>query len=439
MDGELDKSKAALFCAHPVLDHTPSIRAAAQHFRLSCPDLTWCGWNKPHGFRCNQGHAFQKSPHALVKARGREVCPSCIAQDCLERLKSLVAKAGIACLDDMWRGYKATYVFRCSEGHTWRRLPKHLSTNPGCPVCCQLSRQQKRRFEGLDRLRQAAKVRGGECLSHSYLGTAQRYRFRCAAGHEWLAAGADILSKGQWCGICANQAKRERYRLADGLQRLHALAGRRGGICQGTDYAGMAAKYLFRCAAGHEWQATGKRISRGAWCPQCELDSRRGRGRRPDGLQRLLEAARQKGGGCLSSDYVGTAGTYRFRCGEGHEWEAFGSAILRGTWCQQCAQEQRRLGLDKARQVAAEQGGECLSQCYLNRRSKLQWRCHRGHTWYTSMASILAGHWCPACAHQAQITSATSRAGKRYAAGGPSMVGHLPIACPDDDAVRQEQ
>ena len=412
--------------AHPVLDHSKAVRVAADRLQLTSPEIEWKGWATPHRFSCEQGHSFQKSPLSLIRARAAVICPECVAQAHLLKVHVLASKANIVCLDHCWRGYGASYAFRCSQGHTWRRRLGNMQSNPGCPVCVrQRIRAQRQRSDGLERLRKTACAHGGKCLSSIYVGMAGRYAFRCAQDHEWSAAAGDVLYKGQWCRLCADQRKRERYRLADGLERLQTLAKAQGGQCLTSTYTGMAAKYLFRCIEGHEWRSIGKRISRGFWCPQCELASRRGRGQLSDGLRRLQEAASLKGGICLSSDYTGTAGKYRFRCRVGHEWEAFGSAIRRGTWCQQCAHEERRLGLEMARQVAVERGGECLSQAYVNRKSKLQWRCHRGHCWQTSMNSIQAGHWCPTCAHQAQIKSRTSKARKRYR-NGVETVGHLP-------------
>lgn len=369
---------------------------------------------------------FERTPDSLIKAFA---CPVCVAHACLERLHAAAREAQIECLDDQWRGYAARYQFRCEQGHSWLRRPSHVYAKASCPICVrQENHRSKQLPDGLARLRQVAQSRGGECLSNRYEGYIQRYRFRCAAGHEWLATGGDILNKGHWCRICAYRVKVEGYRLADGLKRLQTMAEKRGGRCLATAYVGVAARYHFCCGAGHEWQATGKRILRGSWCPHCELASRgNGKRRRRDGLSRLQATAQQQGGECLSTEYHGTAGRYEFRCQQGHEWQAFGASILKGTWCRQCAHEARRLGLEKAQQVARDRGGECLSKRYVNNSSKLQWLCHRGHTWQVGMNSIQAGHWCPTCAHQSQITSRASKAWKRYLKA-EKTVGHLPGA-----------
>lgn len=421
--------------AHPVLDHSDALRAATERFNLSCPETAWLGWQVLHRFSCAQGHVFKRTPKSLVNATVVEVCTECIGQGHLERLHAVAREAQVECLDNQWRGFKVLYRFRCQQGHIRQRRPDHVYKNAACPVCLhQQLHKAKRLSDGLARLQQAAKSRGGECLSDNYQGTAHRYRFRCAEGHEWSAEGVSILNKGSWCRVCAGQRRGEGYRLADGLTRLQAVAEKRGGRCLSDAYMGGRAKYRFRCGGGHEWEATGTSILRGTWCPQCNLASKRsGQLLLVDGLSRLQAAARQKGGECLSTTYQGTAGRYEFRCQYGHEWQALGGSVLSGNWCRQCMYEALRLGLDKARQVAQERGGKCLSQRYVNNSNKLQWLCHRGHTWHAPLGRIQAGCWCPTCAHQAQIKSRTSKAWRRYR-NGVETVGHLPSA-PLEDAL----
>ena len=59
-----------------------------------------------------------------------------------------------------------------------------------------------------------------------------------------------------------------------------------------------------------------------------------------------------------------------------------------------------RLSVAIAQAIAAEKGGECLSERYVNLRSKLVWRCDEGHVWTSSLLCVKnLGTWCPACGH----------------------------------------
>jgi hypothetical protein len=101
------------------------------------------------------------------------------------------------------------------------------------------------------------------------------------------------------------------------------------------------------------------------------------------------------------------------RCAEGHEWEALGMSLQRGSWCRVCHQVSRRKGLQAMQDVAAERGGQCLSSQYQQAARKLTWLCHLGHIWQASWASVQR-HWCPECAHLNRLTNANTNARRRY-------------------------
>lgn len=51
----------------------------------------------------------------------------------------------------------------------------------------------------------------------------------------------------------------EGQRTADGLEQIRAMAMARGGEVVDPVYAGVRARYTFRCACGPIWQAEGLR------------------------------------------------------------------------------------------------------------------------------------------------------------------------------------
>jgi hypothetical protein len=51
-----------------------------------------------------------------------------------------------------------------------------------------------------------AATHGGQCLGDVYVGSAAKYRFRCAQGHEWSAIGNLVLG-GTWCRTCAKHKR----------------------------------------------------------------------------------------------------------------------------------------------------------------------------------------------------------------------------------------
>lgn len=63
-----------------------------------------------------------------------------------------------------------------------------------------------------------------------------------------------------------------------------------------------------------------------------------------------------------------------------------------------CARlSRKRYCIDDMRGLAAERGGHCLSAQYISADTHLRWRCARGHEWNASPGNVRAGTWCPEC------------------------------------------
>lgn len=334
--------------------------------------------------------------------------PSTRALALLERLRACLAEMGHELLDTEWRGWSAPYRFRCAHGHEVCRTGNHASRFLiSCPTC--------RATEQLGRLQQLAQQAGGECLSETYTSSEAMYRFRCRVGHEFEARAAKIIS-GSWCKHCARLQHSKAMRDPDGLSRLQAAAQQRGGTCLTPTYTRMSDSYRFRCAEGHEWQAAGADVIRGTWCKRCANTARSRAYRRKDGLPELQRIAQSHGGHCLAERYEDAKTFYRFRCAHGHEWTTNGARIFRGAWCVACAYETRRVGIDAMREIAAQRGGLCLSDTYVNNSTKLEWECARGHRWHAAASTIRAGHWCAQCHYLSLVRLPKTRRRRRYEA-----------------------
>lgn len=332
----------------------------------------------------------------------------------LQRIRSTLADAGLVLLDTTWRGQTKQYRFRYECGHVssqWgSSLMRIARGQRGAPKChqCWIERT-------MTQVHEIAHQSGGQCLTTEYDGMDGRYRFVCAIGHAFETT-AEIVLGGSWCTACSTTRKAERRRIEGGLLLIQQRARERGGECLSTVYNGRTAKYRFRCAQGHEWEATGTEIMRTAWCQQCFFERRR----RPDGLTVLRRAAESRGGMCLASHYQGSHTRHPFRCDRGHEWMAWGSNILKGGWCPTCRTEERqRRGIESMRAIAAERGGQCVSDSYVNNNTKLEWECARGHRWWAQPTGIISGRWCARCHFLSMITNEKTRRKRTHEAAWP--------------------
>ena len=179
--------------------------------------------------------------------------------------------------------------------------------------------------------------------------------------------------------------------------RVHARS--LGGACLSNAYRDAHGKLHWRCAEGHEWQATANSVRRGSWCPTCFDATRLGGGQL---FTHVKAIARARGGRCLSTKYVNATTHLRWRCAEGHEWEAVPSSISCGTWCPRCAGVV--LTINDMHELARARGGCCLATEYINSRTPMRWRCAEGHEWETKPANISAGAWCSHCSGVARKT-----------------------------------
>ena len=117
-------------------------------------------------------------------------------------------------------------------------------------------------------------------------------------------------------------------------------------------------------------------------------------------LQRLRDHAASKGGKCISEVYMNNRTKVRWECKLGHRWMARPKDVLNGgTWCPRCATNKSRLSLHQLQAHARKRGGKCLADAYRNNRTKVRWQCKLGHTWEATSDQVLnRGSWCPECA-----------------------------------------
>ena len=327
----------------------------------------------------------------------------------LDRLRTALASTGHVLLGTQWLGWNGSYRFRCAQGHEPARAGTHIIRFPiECPEC--------RAASALARLREIAQQAGGDCLSEHYVGRLKHHAFRCAQGHMFTATAVKIVS-GAWCRRCAIARHADKIRDPEGLTRLHKIAQQHGGECLSTHYARLSDRYDFRCARGHTWTTSGSDVARGAWCRSCANLNKSEAYLRQDGLAELQRIAQSRNGLCLTQSYTGSAAYYQFRCENGHEWQTTGGRIFLGGWCVRCSHEKRRLGIEIMREMAAERGGQCISQNYVNSVTKLEWECMRGHRWHALPSAIRAGHWCRQCHYLSRITQEKTRRLRRYENG----------------------
>lgn len=379
-------------------EYHADLRAIAREHGGELLSRTYAGDAVKLRFRCADGHRFEAAPMHVKQGKWCRKCG--IARRAMAKkaqsvvaLRSVVESRGGLILSREYVDSQSKLRYRCAEGHEWEAVPSSVMQGKWCPRCARLYDEQheRRRRTVLRRLQREARKRGGAMLSPTFISSKTRHRFRCARGHTWEAK-AESIDAGVWCLACKEE---------DLLAGLRSVAESRGGSLLSTSAERMGkSRLLWRCAAGHRWEATAVSVTQGSWCPMC-------RGLRPGSLERMRQVARERGGECLSTAYGTANEKLRWRCALGHEWESIAASVIQGTWCPVCSlfgRNHSRLDIETLRWVAAERGGECLSKTYTRSRDRMRWRCARGHEWTALVQNIRSGHWCPRCSRTVRGT-----------------------------------
>lgn len=337
-------------------------------------------------------------------------------------IRDYLANAGFTLLNREWCGVRGQYRFRCENNHVASQTGAsfmRLVRGQRGPLTCHRCWIE----HTVTRLHAIAGQAGGLCLSKRYRGKSAQYRFVCAAGHRFETTAAAVLED-HWCSKCSDMRRAERRRYQGGLEPIQDRARERGGECLSTVYNGRMAKYRFRCGQGHEWEAAAYDVMRKAWCQRCSAE----RKRIPDGLTQMQAKAERRGGLCLTTTYTGIKYPYLFQCSRGHEWSMLGTIMLNGGWCKVCRTEDRqRQWLETIRAIAAERGGVCVSNVYIDNNTKLEWECAHGHRWWSRPRLITSGHWCAECGFLAQTTREKSRRQRRHEVARAGPGPHFPV------------
>ena len=379
-----NSSAWCLRCARMPRYTLEDMQALAQERGGQCVSKRFVTVNHHLTWRCDKGHRWRATGGQLMNSG--TWCPVCWGRrkGTITQMRALAKERGGKCLSPTYKSSTAVLRWRCAEGHEFSKAPVGVSRGQWCPFCSRRGANVGGFI--LSEHKRLAQERGGQCLSPGYELAGKPLRWRCQQGHEFSMSSATVTGGG-WCPECAHTRRPK-------LDEFRALAKARGGECVSERYVNSTQPLTFVCAKGHRWSTRPANLRKGSWCPKCARARRAPSA--PLGLEDLQLMAAERGGECLAQEYITLQEYVRWRCGIGHEWEAKGSSIRKGSWCPHCS-GRAPLTLETMKQIAETRGGECLSNRYAGVRVKLRWRCAMGHEWRTTPALLRKGSWCPRC------------------------------------------
>lgn len=308
-------------------------------------------------------------------------------RDNIKTFQKIASDRGGKCISEIYKTTHTKLIWECKEGHQWEARPSSIKRGAWCPACngnVKLS---------ISEMQSIAIDRGGQCLSEKYINSTTKLKWKCKNGHFWGAIPSAI-KKGQWCKKCSD-IEHSQKRREQGLIEAQEYAKQKSGKCISTEYKGSHNPLIWECEKGHQWKTAFSSIKHGnTWCPHCS-------NRAKLTIEQMQELALQKGGKCLSKEYINVDTKLKWQCEKGHQWNSIPYLIKNGSWCPKCNVIKRstaqRSSIDNMVELAANRGGKCISKTYTNFQTPLTWECNNGHQWSAKPGNIKKGTWCPKC------------------------------------------
>lgn len=246
-------------------DLLAGLRAFARARGGECLDTVTPSRRTGPRMRCSNGHEWLASFSALYQGSW---CPRCAGRSVtITDMQQLAANLGGRCLSTKYTRSENRLRWACAAGHEFRLLPHQVREGSWCRICDFLTGTLGKALE-------CARKKGGALVGKSESVRRTPLKWRCAAGHTWLAP-AQRVAAGHWCPSCADT------RLT--IEEMQRVAQRNLGRCLSQVYVNTQTKLLWECQEGHQWWALPNNIRNlGRWCPTC--------GHREGGAKRRADA-----------------------------------------------------------------------------------------------------------------------------------------------------
>ncbi|MCK5116998.1 MAG: DUF559 domain-containing protein [Candidatus Aegiribacteria sp.] len=339
-------------------------------------------------WKCKQGHTFESPYNSIQGGHGCPICAGNLPKT-LEDYHKLAKDCSLEWLGPSSENTRTKTRWRCKNGHVWKGSYGSVLRSRGCPLCAIKRAAAARRFKNKE-YHALAKERGYKWLGPEVLNTQSKTRWLCPNGHA-IETTYSHLQQGGGCVICL------------GLERktpddFKALAEVRGFLWLGPVVPNVHTKTQWKCSLGHIWETSFSSIQQGHGCHKCGIEKRTAlRRRKPIDYKHLASEHELK---WLGPTVKSTGTKTAWECAEGHIWDAPYSMISGGHGCPYCAGLAPKIKADY-KKLARDKGFEWIGEYPSRVKLKTRWRCQNGHEWDAPYANLDNGYGCPHCAQRA--------------------------------------
>jgi len=222
---------------------------------------------------------------------------------------------------------------------------------------------------------------GYTLVSGSYVDSKTKLECVCPEGHSWKVTWNDF-QQGSRCFECNGTIKHTYEFIRDRfLSKGYTLIS--------NEYINSLTKLDYTCSNGHTHSMNYNKFSLGVECPQCQNIIRY----TYDDVKSSFEA---KGYILLSKEYTNNSQKLDYLCSNGHEHSIAYSHFLDGVRCSYCVGN-ARLNYDQIKIEFEKEHYILLSTEYVNSKTKLTYKCSKGHTHAITWSDWSAGYRCVIC------------------------------------------
>ena len=354
-----------------------NLQKYAEKFNGKCLSTVYKTNDTVYEWECEDGHQFTKTWTTLLR-KDSIFCKECKKQNNINLIQKYAIKNKGKCLSIKYNTSSTEYDFICENNHNFKKTWTECKRGKWFCIKCHKDNEIT-----IEKLKNFAKEKGGECLSKIYINSYTNYKWKCGNEHIWNATWVNIgYNNATWCPDCPKWTFEE---IQDYVEMK-----RNGGKClklvEGTSITG---KYLFECEDLHQWVASASSIiNNDTWCSECLKLT----------IEDCHKEAEMRGGLCLDDIYINRREEINWQCGKGHVFKSpLGRVRNNDSWCRECALDELRHDISYAHELAKKKNGECLSTEYINLVTPMMWKCENGHVWSTALQCIKNDSWCLKC------------------------------------------
>ena len=172
----------------------------------------------------------------------------------MERIRKIAQTQEGECLSEVYINANTKLEFLCKEGHVFEKIPYNIEKGAWCNECNGQAKWT------LDKVKELAESKGGECLSVKYVGFDHKLDWKCGNEHKWQGTLHNAIK--YWCDRCSNNIHKLN------MDDIHRLSRSNGGECLSTECSGAWDVLKWRCKIGHEWKSSQQDVRR-YWCRAC--------------------------------------------------------------------------------------------------------------------------------------------------------------------------